>query len=107
MFSSEYCARRDFLSRCVGGAATVAIGSRSLRGAEGGLIGSIEKVVLRDSKEKRETWFHPRSCMVPARNGEGSMAFMTLQTIGGSDYFGPVHCTTSSDLGRTWSEFQP
>ena len=43
--------------------------------------------------------------MVPGANG--ATAFMTLQTIGGSDYFGPVHWTTSNDLGKTWSEFQP
>lgn len=32
---------------------------------------------------------------------------MTLQPITGSDFFGPVHWTTSDDLGRTWSEFRP
>ena len=32
---------------------------------------------------------------------------MTLQEIKGSDYFGPVHWTTSKDLGKTWSPFQP
>src|SRR5262245_51961236 len=37
----------------------------------------------------------------------GAMALMTLQTISGSDYFGPVHWMTSRDLGRTWSEPQP
>ena len=31
---------------------------------------------------------------------------MTLQSIGGSDYFGPVQWTTTRDLGKTWSEFQ-
>jgi hypothetical protein len=34
-------------------------------------------------------------------------AFMTLQTIMGSDHFGPVHWMTSADLGRTWTEPQP
>src|SRR5262245_53500245 len=37
----------------------------------------------------------------------GAMALMTLQTISGSDYFGPVHWMTSRDLGRTWTEPQP
>jgi hypothetical protein len=67
------------------------------------LIRSIEKVVLRRGRDgSGPTWFHPRACMLP----DGT-AFMTLQTIMSSDYFGPVHWMTSSDLGRTWSEPQP
>src|SRR3954465_7499280 len=98
--------RRRFMKQSLGGAAAFAVGTGQGRAAaEGGLIASIEKQVLRDSKEKRETWFHPRSCMVPAP--KGAMAFMTLQTLGASAYFGPVQWTTSSDLGKTWSEFQP
>jgi len=34
-------------------------------------------------------------------------ALMTLQTIGGSDYFGPVHWMTSADLGKTWTKPEP
>ena len=98
--------RRRFLQHSFAAAAAVGL-SHEAAAADGSLIASIEKVVLRDSKEKLPNWFHPRSCMVPALNGEGAMAFMTLQTIGGSDYFGPVHWTTSNDLGKTWSEFQP
>ncbi|MEI9895741.1 MAG: sialidase family protein [Chthoniobacter sp.] len=71
------------------------------RAAEGPLIASIEKVVLPKPEVKGGTWFHPRACLA------GKKAFMTLQPIMGSDYFGPVHWTTSDDLGRTWSEFQP
>jgi len=37
----------------------------------------------------------------------GKTAFMTLQHIKGSDYFGPVHWMTSDDLGRSWSEPVP
>jgi hypothetical protein len=69
--------------------------------AETPLIASIDKVLLPAPAVKGGTWFHPRACMV------GKTAFMTLQTIKGSDYFGPVHWTTSDDLGKTWSEFQP
>lgn len=43
--------------------------------------------------------------MIPGKNGP--VAFMTLQTIGGSDYFGPVHWMTSADTGHTWSELKP
>ena len=70
------------------------------------LIASIEKVVLRRGRDgSGPTWFHPRACMVPGASGP--VAFMTLQTISGSDYFGPVHWMTSHDLGRTWTEPQP
>ena len=69
--------------------------------ADAPLIESIEKAVLPAPAMKGGTWFHPRACMA------GKTAFMTLQTIKGSDYFGPVHWTTSEDLGRTWREFQP
>ncbi|MCX7827239.1 MAG: exo-alpha-sialidase, partial [Verrucomicrobiae bacterium] len=66
------------------------------------LVASIEKVVLRRGRDgSGPTWFHPRACMVPG--AAGPMAFMTLQTIAGSDYFGPVHWMTSRDLGRTWT----
>ena len=32
---------------------------------------------------------------------------MTLQEIGGSDYFGQVHWSMSGDLGKTWSDPEP
>jgi hypothetical protein len=43
--------------------------------------------------------------MVPT--SDGPMAFMTLQEIAGSDYFGPVHLMTSRDQGRTWTKPAP
>ncbi len=66
-----------------------------------GLIASIEKQVLEAPPVDKGTWFHPRACLTHDR------IFMTLQTIKGSDYFGPVHWTESKDLGKNWSEFQP
>jgi len=67
---------------------------------------SIEKVVLRRGRDgSGPTWFHPRACLVPGASGP--TVFMTLQTIAGSDYFGPVHWMASQDLGRTWTEPQP
>lgn len=89
--------RRRFLE--VSGLALAGHSSRAFAG-EGTSIASIEKIVLPAAEVKGGTWFHPRACMV------GKKAFMTLQPIMGSDYFGPVHWTTSDDLGRTWSEFQ-
>jgi hypothetical protein len=79
-----------FIHRCARGLA-----------AEAPLMETIEKVVLPAPAVKAGTWFHPRACLA------GKKAFMTLQPIMGSDYFGPVHWTTSEDLGRTWSPFQP
>ncbi|NNE90492.1 MAG: exo-alpha-sialidase, partial [Verrucomicrobiales bacterium] len=71
------------------------------------LIRSIEKVTLRKNRDGSEgtTWFHPRACMIPQPDGQKPpTALMCLQSIGGSDYFGPVHWSTSSDLGKTWSD---
>ncbi len=70
------------------------------------LIADIEKVTLRRGRDgSGPTWFHPRACMVPSESSP--LAFLTLQTIAGSDYFGPVHWMTSADLGRTWTDPLP
>ena len=77
-------------------------------GAEAGLIASIEKQVVRQNRDgKATTWFHPRACRVPGKRPAASHAFMTVQSIGDSDYFGPVHWSESSDLGKTWAKFRP
>ncbi len=44
--------------------------------------------------------------MVPDSNGR-PQGLMTLQTISGSDYFGPVHWSTSIDMGKTWTQPKP
>ncbi len=96
--------RRQFFARLSAGLAPLA----SFRCAAGSdpLVASIEKVVLRRGRDgSGPTWFHPRACMIPA--GDSRIAFMTLQTIAGSDYFGPVHWMESTNMGRTWSEPQP
>lgn len=69
------------------------------------LIESIERVMLHKGRDGGMTWFLPRICMVP--QAKGATALMTLQTISGSDYYGPVHWRESRDLGHTWSEPQP
>ena len=71
------------------------------------LIGSISQQTLwRNRSGHGKTWFHPRACLLPDENGQ-PMALMTLQEIGGSDYFGPVHFVVSRDFGQTWSEPEP
>ena len=68
----------------------------------GGILRSIEIETIHRGRDGGLTWFLPRICMVPRANG-GSTALMTLQTIAGSDYYGPVHWRESQDLGRTWT----
>jgi len=97
--------RREFLRRGGAGALAVAVGAARAPAAEKGPV--IEKVVLRRAEDEGPCWFHPRACMIPNAGDGPARAFMTLQPIMGSDYFGPVHWTTSDDLGRTWSDKQP
>ncbi len=71
------------------------------------LIASIStETLFRNRDGNSRTWFHPRACMMPGENGK-PVALMNLQEIGGSDYFGQVHWTMSSDLGKTWSDPKP
>jgi len=75
--------------------------------AKESLIDSISKETLwRNRDGENQTWFHPRVCMMPDANGN-PVALMTLQPIGGSDYFGQVHWSMSTDLGKTWSDPEP
>lgn len=98
--------RRKFLQHSA--AAGLTCSSLCIFGGETShpLIASIEKEVVKHGREGGgPTWFHPRACMI---SGEPvATAFMTLQEIKGSDYFGPVQWMTSPDFGKTWSEPQP
>lgn len=68
------------------------------------LIEGIHRSLIFNGRERGPTWFHPRACAVPS--ADGADVLMTLQTIGGSDYFGPVHWTVSRD-GQAWTPPQP
>ncbi|QDT98855.1 sialidase family protein [Gimesia aquarii] len=71
------------------------------------LIKSITKeTIFRNRNGSGTTWFHPRTCLIPGKNGKATL-FANLQEIGGSDYFGPVHWSESQDRGMTWSIPQP
>ncbi len=71
------------------------------------LIASITKETLWKNRDgKSRTWFHPRACMAPDKDGK-PVVLMTMQEIAGSDYFGQVHWTLSKDLGKTWSKPSP
>lgn len=89
-------ARRSFLAQGFAFAAAATV-----RAEEPPLLRSVEKQVLVSEGTPGPLWFHPRACRV------GSQMFLTLQPIMGSDHFGHVHFTTSSDGGRTWSKFAP
>lgn len=103
--------RREFLRDCAAAGASLAafsVGhavSAVPAAAWPKLVEKIEQVVLRRRDQDPHSWFSARGCMVPEPGG--NKAIITLQTIHGSDFFGPVNWIESSDLGRTWSEPQP
>ena len=69
------------------------------------LIESITKHTLRSNRKGDAiTWFHPRACRVPKTASHPETILMTLQEIGGSDYFGPVQWSESTDEGKSWSD---
>ena len=94
--------RRTFLQHSLGAGVALTAGDSQ---AATDLIQSLEKQVLRPFGAPGDTWFHPRCCLVPSR--KSPVVLMTLQPIRGSDYFGPVHFTTTADMGKTWAEYQP
>src|SRR5262245_26187168 len=66
------------------------------------IVDSIQPSIVRKNRDgSGTTWFHPRGCLIPGP--KGNVAFMTLQSIAGSDYFGPVHWSASTDHAKTWS----
>lgn len=71
-------------------------------------IGTIERKVLWNGRKVGKSWFHPRACVIPSvGSAEKPVVFMTLQEITGSDVFGQVHWTMTTDLGQTWREPEP
>ncbi|MFN0085955.1 MAG: sialidase family protein [Blastocatellia bacterium] len=84
---------------------SLALGSFSSMEKGGGLIAGIERIKLHDGRNGSPTWFIPRAAMIPGRTG--STALMVMQTIAGSDYYGPVHWRASTDRGATWTDPQP
>ncbi len=87
--------RREFLGACC---ATLAGAAEPLS------IRRIERQVIWRGRGGGTIWFHPRVCAIP---GPKPALVMTLQSISGSDYFGPVHWSESRDLGKSWSDPKP
>ena len=72
------------------------------------MIQSITQTVMSNGRTGGEQlWFHPRACLIPAKDGKPGRVFMTAQGISGSDYFHPVHFMYTDDLGATWSSPEP
>ena len=68
-----------------------------------GWIESVEQTQVWSNLDGRAvTWFHPRIC----RLASGQL-LMTVQTISGSDVYGPVHWSVSGDGGRNWTKPEP
>ena len=104
--SSAHSDRRQFLASCGATAASI-VGTSCAAEQPDSLVESIHQQTLWSNLDGRSrTWFHPRACMVPQEDGS-RFALMTLQSITGSDYFGPVHWTRSDDLGTSWSDPAP
>lgn len=99
---TPFMSRRRFTATLAGGFAALAVSGRAAPASSDPIAG-IEKITLRRGRDGRApTWFHPRACLVPGRSQPG--VFMTLQTISGSDTFGPLHFMQSPDAGHTWTE---
>ncbi|MCG8600460.1 MAG: glycoside hydrolase [Verrucomicrobiales bacterium] len=101
--------RRRFLKTATATAVSPAFFSTAAETAGSALtIQSIERTILRRNRNGEEgtTWFHPRACLIPGEEGQKEI-FMNLQSIGGSDYFGPVHWMKSGDGGNTWTSPEP
>src|SRR5512135_1733851 len=105
--------RRDFLKT----AATLAVGAvnvpRPLPAAGAGatdgnsrkggadLVADIRQSIVWNGRKGGTSWFHPRPCLIPnPQSARHPIVFMTMQDITGSDVFGQVHWTVSSDEGK-------
>ncbi len=71
-------------------------------------IAAIERVVVWSGRKAGKSSFQPRTCLIPSADKSGKpTVFMALQEITGSDFYGPVHWTMTTDLGQTWCVPEP
>lgn len=70
--------------------------------ADEDVIGSITRETIREGRSGGTSWFHPRATVIAS--AAQPTVLMTLQPIMGSDYYGPVHWSQTTDGGRHWSE---
>jgi len=69
------------------------------------LIEKIESSIIWPGRKKGISWFHPRACFIPAKIKP--VTLMTCQSITGSDVFGQVYWSRSSNNGKSWTQPQP
>ena len=108
--SIQQITRRRFFARLgatAAGSAMLSTLAPAPADEPGRLIRSLRRSVILPGRNKKDEhgWFHPRACIIPT--ADGPLALMTMQKMGGSDYYDLVRWTTSADLGKTWSEPQP
>ncbi len=60
------------------------------------------KIIWENRSGNNTSWFHPK--ITDTASGQ---LLMTLQGIGGSDYYQPVHESISDDQGESWSTPKP
>ncbi len=95
--------RREFLTHTAQGLALApALGAVRCPGVAPGEDTEITREVLWHGRDGDAIWFHPRPCTLTA--GPRPAVLMTMQSISGSDFYGPVYWTRSDDLGRSWRE---
>ena len=104
--TTSFLNRRQFVGQSLAGMSLLTSGVSLLAQEKprSSLIKSIEPEVLFNGRTGNDRWFHPRACVVPGETGNSVL--MTMQSISGSDVFGPVHWTISEDEGQTWSDPQ-
>lgn len=101
MICSNSLSRRGFLATAAALALPISSGNAA---SSRDLIQGITRETLWKNRDGNSiTWFHPRACLVP-RPSADPLVLMTLQQISGSDYFGPVHWTSTEDQGKTWTD---
>lgn len=95
--------RREF---CLASSAFLLSAGLGKGAASAPLIESIRKETVFRNRDGSAgvTWFHPRACRIPGKGNAADRILMTLQSINGSDYFGPVHWMDTSDLGKSWTQ---
>lgn len=95
----------DASSCAVAAALSTSVVADDRAGSSDALVADIKRSVIFPGRAGAGTWFHPRACMVPGDSS--AKALMTLQSVSGSDVFGPVHWTRSGDDGVSWSKPEP
>lgn len=99
--------RREVLKICSGAAFATGLAPFASAAGPVPLISRIKRSAIIEGRDAdyHWAWFHPRGCAIPT--GGTPTVLITLQTIGGSDYFEHVHWMASDDLGESWTEPAP